>query len=199
MPGRAMRLRWRCAPRRPSSSRRSVIDRAEDRSISAPSGRIRSGCRNGSRASIRTNSASTRCEPADPHDRSHCQSEGRRREDHHRHQPAAGAGAARPADAAHRPRSPGEQHACRSSTCSSVTRSMYDAIAEPARRRSRTSSCRRRCRTSSWRRRGLRWPSSRPSWWGRSTRISGSRTALTPIRADVLRTSSSTARRRWGC
>ena len=54
-----------------------------------------------------------------------------------------------------------------------VTRSVYDAIADPAVAldgRHPAVAARRTCRS---RRRGSRWPSSRRSWWGRWTRISG--------------------------
>src|SRR5580700_9354318 len=51
---------------------------------------------------------------------------------------------------------------------SEVTRSVYDAVSEPA-FALRDVVLARRSRTSSWRHRGSRWPSSRRSWWGRWT------------------------------
>ena len=54
----------------------------------------------------------------------------------------------------------------------SVTRSVYDVIAE-RHATSPTSSCPPRYRTCSSRRRASRSRSSRPSWWGSSTRTSG--------------------------
>ena len=119
--------------------------------------------------------------PSPPHDRCDREPEGRRRQDHDRHQPGGGPVAARQADAAHRSRSAGQQL--------DVVSRRDDRHAQRLRRHlgaeragSPTSSCRRRSRTCSSRRRALRWPSSKPSWWGSSTRISGSRIGSTPIR-----------------
>ena len=57
-----------------------------------------------------------------------------------------------------------------------VTKSVYDAIAEPHVALHDVIRSPPRSRTCRSRRRGSRWPSSKPSWWGRWTRISGSRT-----------------------
>ena len=152
-----------------------VEDRSSTRRrppTSRPTRRTPSACRNGSRASTRTNSASTRCSAAlgrhrrslanrparrdfapllidtsappslqwrrpgtahprpSPHDRCDRKPEGRRRQDDDRHQPGGGAVDARQADAADRPRSAGEQLDVVSGR-PAITRSVYDAIAEP--------------------------------------------------------------------
>ena len=63
-----------------------------------------------------------------------------------------------------------------------VTRSVYDAIAEPNVGVRRRHPAVARSRTSGSRPRASRWRSSRRSWWGSSTRTSGSRIGSTPIR-----------------
>ena len=54
-----------------------------------------------------------------------------------------------------------------------VTRSVYDAIAEPSVALEDVILPSHARRTCGSRRRASRSPSSRPSWWGRWTRISG--------------------------
>ena len=107
------------------------------------------GCRSGSRASIRTISANTRCRcadlsastarmascPSDPtpfDDRRHRQPERRRGQDHDRHQSGRGPGAARQARRCSSISIRRPTARCRFSTCRRSTRSVYDAIADPA-------------------------------------------------------------------
>ena len=74
--------------------------------------------------------------------------------------------------AAHRPRPAGQQLAVVLDV-RSVERSVYDAIAEPHVGFDDVIVPSTHRRTSSSRRRASRWPSSKRSWWGSSTRTSG--------------------------
>ena len=65
-----------------------------------------------------------------------------------------------------------------------VTRSVYDAIAEPDVTHCGHHPSLAGAESARSRRRGSRWPSSRRSWWGRWTRTSGSRTRSTPLRRE---------------
>ena len=120
-----------------------------------------------------------------PDDRCHRKSEGRRREDHDRHQPG---GRACPCAASRRCSSisiPRPTARCRFSTSPTVTRSVYDAIVRAERAASPTSSCRRRSRTCSSRRRGSRWPSSKAKLVGELDAHFRLKDRLEPIRDAV--------------
>ena len=121
--GRATRSRWRCGRARRSSSR-NRSSTTPRRSISSPEkadtgpaaevareprpGRSRQIQDVGRR--VRSRLLESLATPPAIDDRRHRQPEGRRGQDHDRHQPGRRAGAARQADAAHRSRPPGQQH-----------------------------------------------------------------------------------------